>query len=123
MQLLVKYCVSQVVSSADSVEEVLANDALGAIFDELTQHQTCKEYVRYLFSDILEFKFNLDTIADKAVAGEAMSQGLRRASSSVLTDFSQISATDVSFTDTANMPQIIIEESSENIMARDRANS
>lgn len=81
----------------------MANDALGAIFDELTQHQTCKEYVRYLFSDLLEFKFNLDTIADKAVAGEAMTQKARRVSNSVLTDLSQISATDGSFTDTANV--------------------
>ena len=58
---------------AESVEEIMNNDALHAIFDELTEHQTARDYVKYLFSDVLEIRFNLDSISEKAVEDSAAS--------------------------------------------------
>lgn len=45
IQLIVKHCIGLVVELATSLDEVLTNDALNAIFDELTKHTSSKKFV------------------------------------------------------------------------------
>jgi len=59
-----------VVSKAGSFEEVLHDEIIDVLFDELTKHQTAKDYVKYLFADILDSRFFLESIAEKALEDE-----------------------------------------------------
>ena len=46
---------------------MIDNQVLTTLFDELTKHQTARNYIRYLLSDLFRTKFDISTIADKPV--------------------------------------------------------
>ena len=64
IQLLIKCCVEHVVRNAETLEEIIENESLNVIFEELTKHQSAKDYVKYLFTDILETGFDMTSISE-----------------------------------------------------------
>ena len=52
------------VRNAETLEEIIENDSLNVIFEELMKHQSAKDYVKYLFTDILETRFDLSSISE-----------------------------------------------------------
>ena len=64
---MTKHCIEQAVAYAKNIEEVIENQVLTTLFDELTKHQTARNYIRYLLSDLFRTKFDVSTIADKPV--------------------------------------------------------
>ena len=64
---MIKHCVEQAVAYAKSIEQVIENQVLTTIFDELTKHQTARNFIRYLLSDLFKTKFDVTTIAEKPV--------------------------------------------------------
>ena len=67
LQLLVKHCISHVVAHADTFMQVVSSDALNAIFDELIKHSSATRYTHYLYRDILDTRFSLESISDRAI--------------------------------------------------------
>ena len=70
VQLIVSHCIEKVVQAAESTDDIVENDTICAIFDELSQHQSARDFVQYLFKDILENKFQLDSISHGAAEDE-----------------------------------------------------
>ena len=68
IQLIIKKCTEQAVAKAWTIDEVLNDESLQALFKELTDHQTAKDYTKYLFQDVLNTTdFYLESISEKAV--------------------------------------------------------
>ena len=47
--------------------DIVDRTKLIALFDELTKHQTARNYIRYLHTDVVKSKFNMESISEKAV--------------------------------------------------------
>ena len=55
------------VSNAETFMDIITSDALNAIFDELIKHPSAANYIHYLYKDILDTRFTLESISDRAV--------------------------------------------------------
>ena len=47
--------------------DILNDDVLTNVFDELTKNESATKFVNYLFSDLLNTKFFIEDISDRAV--------------------------------------------------------
>ena len=60
---------------AKSFEDLIRNKLINAIFEELCSHESAHNYARYLFNDIAESLFEIDTIAQSQIEDtETLSQ-------------------------------------------------
>ena len=67
LQLLVKHSINHVVTHAETLIDIVQSDVLNAIFDELIKHPSAANYIHYLYKDILETRFTLESISDRAI--------------------------------------------------------
>ena len=64
---LVTHCIDASVEKANSIHDVLQNSVLRTIWRELTGDIKSKEFVRYLYKDLLQNQFMLESIASRVV--------------------------------------------------------
>lgn len=86
VQLVVSRSIEHAVTRAESVESILRDDSLSLLFEELTEHQAAKDYMRYLFTDLLNTtNFYLESIAEKAIEDTSLRRSIveRRMTSSI----------------------------------------
>ena len=49
------------------MEDVIEDEVLTTVFDELTKHDTTVKFVKYLYSELLNTRFMVEQIGDRAV--------------------------------------------------------
>lgn len=75
IHLLVSHCVEVAFRRASSMEDVLSDAPLAAVFEELVEHHSAKDFVKYLFTDVLTTTdFFVESIAEKAADGKQTSR-------------------------------------------------
>ena len=67
LQLLVKHSINHVVTHAETFMDVVSSDVLNTIFNELIKHPSAANFIHYLYRDILDTKFSLESISDRAI--------------------------------------------------------
>ena len=64
---MVKHSIEHVVTHAETFMDIVSSDVLNAIFDELIKHPSAANYIHYLYKDILDVRFSLESISDRAI--------------------------------------------------------
>ena len=57
--------------------DILNDDVLTNVFDELTKNESATQFVNYLFSDLLNTKFFIEDISERAVEDSNVSAARR----------------------------------------------
>ena len=75
IQQLVTHCIDVSVEKANTVHDVLQNSVLQTIWRELCNQAKAQEYVVYLYKDLLQNQFMLESVANRVVVDSDLFEG------------------------------------------------
>ena len=70
-QFMVQHCIRRAVMAADSYESLTQDRILDTLFSELCNDTQAASYVRWLFKDLIETKFQFEKLLESSIKAES----------------------------------------------------
>lgn len=64
LKVIIEYCVNKSVESAESAEQVFENDVITMIFSAIAESAQSRQFVDFMFKDLLEAKLDIEQISE-----------------------------------------------------------